>query len=393
MTADIILPNPAPSKVAKQVTRVSEKTRIVLWARASGRCQFRGCNQSLIGDLIAGNEDANFGFVAHVIADKPGGPRGDPLRSPLLRDSVGNLMLLCYTHHKLIDVDAVKQYPEEILLEMKAEHEARVAITTAIDQDKGSHILRYAAKIGGHESLVAYKDVASAMLPERFPKDGKAIDIEMTGTPVEDDLAAYWEIERTNLRQKFMQRVKERIEAREIDHLSVFALAPIPLLVELGRLLGDITTVDVYQRHREPPGWGWPADPQPLAFEIIEPYHIAGPPALILSLSGHVEPQRVTSAIGAATIWQIVVPEPHNDIVKSPADLARFRTLMRKTFNAIKRFHGEHEMIHIFAASPVSLSVELGRVWMPKADLPLILYDQNRKLGGFQEALRIGPKL
>ena len=146
MMADIIMQDSTGAKVA---TRVSEKTRIVLWARASGRCQFRGCNQSLIGDLIAGNEHANFGFVAHVVADKPGGPRGDPARSPLLRDSVGNLMLLCYRHHKLIDVDAVKQYPEEILLEMKAEHEARVSITTAIDQDKGSHILRYAAKIGG----------------------------------------------------------------------------------------------------------------------------------------------------------------------------------------------------------------------------------------------------
>ena len=42
---------------------------------------------------------------------------------------------------------------------------------------------------------------------------------------------------------------------REIEHLSVFALGPIPLLVELGSLLGDITPADVYQLHREPAGW------------------------------------------------------------------------------------------------------------------------------------------
>jgi allophanate hydrolase subunit 2 len=38
---------------------------------------------------------------------------------------------------------------------------------------------------------------------------------------------------------------------------------------------------------------------------------------------------------------------------------------------------------------PVSAAVELGRVWMPKADLPLVIYDQNTSLGGFVKALEI----
>ena len=73
---------------------VSPKTRAVLWARGAGRCHY--CNISLIGDYISGNEDANFGFVAHIVADKPTGPRGDPIRSPQLEDDVSNLMLMCY---------------------------------------------------------------------------------------------------------------------------------------------------------------------------------------------------------------------------------------------------------------------------------------------------------
>ena len=38
---------------------------------------------------------------------------------------------------------------------------------------------------------------------------------------------------------------------------------------------------------------------------------------------------------------------------------------------------------------PVSATVELGRVWMPKADLNLKIYDENRELGGFVHALTI----
>ena len=40
----------------------------------------------------------------------------------------------------------------------------------------------------------------------------------------------------------------------------MFALGPIPLLVKLGALLGDITPADVYQLHREPAGWCWAED-------------------------------------------------------------------------------------------------------------------------------------
>jgi allophanate hydrolase subunit 2 len=46
--------------------------------------------------------------------------------------------------------------------------------------------------------------------------------------------------------------------------------------------------------------------------------------------------------------------------------------------------------VHLFPALPVSAAVEVGRVWMPKAHLPMIVYDQNRKLGGFQKATTIG---
>ncbi len=216
---------------------LSQRTRMILWAKAAGRCQYPGCNKSLIGDLISGAEDKNFGFVAHIVADTPTGPRGDPARSPLLSDEVNNLMLLCHVHHKLIDVDERDQHPEDRLVAMKQAHGRRIETVTAIDEDSASHVLRYAANIGGHESPVAYEQISAAMLPDRYPADGRrTIDIELLGSAYQDHEPEFWAYQRENLARGFPTKVRERIEAREIRHLSVFALAPQPLLIELGCL-------------------------------------------------------------------------------------------------------------------------------------------------------------
>jgi hypothetical protein len=181
-----------------------------------------------------------------------------------------------------------------------------------------------------------------------------------------------------------------RVEAREIRHLSVFALAPQPLLIELGRLLGDIVAADVRQLQREPQGWAWRADGPAVCYRVRKADRGGGLVALVLAVSATVTDERIFVALGPETaIWAIEADRPHNDIMKRSADLAEFRRLLRFTFNAIKAAHGEQATIHIFPALPVSAAVEVGRVWMPKADLPLVIYDQNRKLNGFTRALDI----
>jgi len=171
----------------------------------------------------------------------------------------------------------------------------------------------------------------------------------------------------------------------------VFALAPQPLLIELGRLLCDILPADVYQRHREPTGWRWPIDGAPIRYRVRKPEKASGPVALVLALSATVIDERITSVLGEdAAIWSITAEQPHNDIMRCRADLGEFRRLVRVLLNDIKAAHGEHTVIHIFPVLPVSAAVELGRVWMPKADLPLVIYDQNRTLRGFVRTIQIG---
>ena len=138
-------------------------------------------------------------------------------------------MLMCHVHHKLIDVDDIDGHPEQRLLAMKAAHERRIEVVGAIHEDRASHILRYAANIGSHESPIAYEHLAAAMLPERFQAEGRhTTDIELHGGPCETSQSGFWERRRAALRRAFSTKVREQIKSRDIRHLSVFGLAPNP---------------------------------------------------------------------------------------------------------------------------------------------------------------------
>lgn len=368
---------------------VAAKNKIVLWARAGGRCQYQGCNKPLIGDLISGLDTLNAAYIAHIVAEKPDGPRGDPVRSALLADDVANLMLLCDAHHRLIDREGLADHPEARLLAMKAEHERRIELATGIDQSRASHILLYGARIGAHDYPVRAELARAAMLPERYPADFNPITLDMDGVVFADHEDAYWAMQAENLKRQFQAKVIDRLQGRAGGHVSLFALAPQPLLILLGQMLSDIAGVDVHQLHREPQDWRW-RDGAAIELALTPAAARGATVALKIGISATISDQRIQSVLGPETpIWSITTPDPHNDVLQSRASLVAFRRIARQAFDRIKAHHGENATIHVFPAMPVSTAIELGRVWMPKADLPLIIYDQNRATGGFAPRLHI----
>ena len=112
--------------------------------------------------------------------------------------------------------------------------------------------------------------------------------------------------------------------------------------------------------------------------------------ALKLALSATVTDDRLRAVLGDdVAIWSLTAESPHNDIMRRPEDLVEFKRHLRRLFDQIKAVHGENAFINVFPALPNSASVEVGRVRMPKADLPLHIYDQNRSVGGFIPTLKI----
>jgi hypothetical protein len=85
---------------------LSSKDIKKLWGLAAGRCSRPGCSEVCIKFLAA--DPTVIGEMAHVIAKKPGGPRGVVTGG---EDTYENLVLLCPTHHTEVDKSPPGAFP------------------------------------------------------------------------------------------------------------------------------------------------------------------------------------------------------------------------------------------------------------------------------------------
>jgi hypothetical protein len=374
-----------------EVTRyVPVIVQCLLWGKAAGRCEFAGCNQVLWKSPVT-QEPVNIAQKAHIYSFSGAGPRGNSGISTDVLNSIENLMLVCHGCHRKIDQDRDgRRYSVRLLRQMTADHEQRIELVSGILPKKSSHVLLFGANIGEHRSPLNTREAAAALFPLRYPASSQPIELSTLNSSFSERDADFWVMEAENLCRKFDRQVRERLAIGDVKHLSVFSLAPQPLLILLGTLLGDIVPTDVYQRHREPQTWEWPVDEAAPAFEFRPPVSTDGTPALVLALSATIAEERITPLVGRdASIWTVTVPAPHNDVTKSRAQLSEFRTLLRSVLDRIKAAHGQGTVLHVFPAISVSLAIELGRVRMPKADMPWEIYDQVNALGGFVPALSV----
>lgn len=371
---------------------IQEAVKLILWGRAAGRCEFAGCNRPLWKSSVT-QERINLAQFAHIYAFSRRGPRGNEGLSREQLRAAENLLLVCGDCHRLIDSGEYRQrYRVASVLDMKREHETRVERVSDIAPGKKSHILLYGANIGEHSSPLTYPRAAEALLARgSYPAEDRPLALNLVNSALTDRDVEFWKAEARQLRRSYLQMVGERLAHGGLERLSVFARAPQPLLVLLGSLLTDIPAAEVFQLHREPEQtWEWPQNPVTQGFQVLEPLSRNGPPALILALSATVHAERIQAVLGSeATTYTVSVAEPHNDLLKSPTQLLEFRSILRRLLDRIKAEHGQTTTLHIFPAAPVSVAVEVGRVRMPKADMPWRIYDQCNARGGFVPALDI----
>ncbi len=123
---------------------ILQKDIKLLWGRAVGMCSFPNCKMKLTQDKNAASDSFPLGEQAHIIGEDEDAPRG---KSPLTadeRNSYFNLILLCPTHHTIINKNP-EDYPVEKLYLMKAQHELWVEQTLSERKDRlSAHDLIYA---------------------------------------------------------------------------------------------------------------------------------------------------------------------------------------------------------------------------------------------------------
>jgi len=378
-------------KVIKRVRkRLDEKSTIELWVKSGGRCQYVSCNKPLWKDSITLRK-MNKGYISHIVAASDGGPRGERGNSEKLERELSNLMLLCDECHNRIDRAQLDEHPKEMLIKMKKDHERRVEMVTSISSDKKSHIVTYTANIGEFEPRISFIEAAMAMRGKvYFPSSDIPYFLGLEKAVFTDDEAEYWLIQERQLVDSYRHKIKPLLEKGDA-HFSIFGFAPQPLLIKLGNLFSEIASSKIYQNHREPiQTWKWPKNEKTIPVKLLEPIVKTKTAVLVISMSDHVNKDRVHSILGNdVSIWEITVDNPNRNIIKSEESLQNFKNKVRDVYSKIRTVQGQDSEIHLFPVMPNSCAIETGRVWMPKVDLPLIINDQNKKRDGFYKTLTI----
>jgi hypothetical protein len=386
-------PKSEPSKSVvspvRQVRAVPPLVRLILFVSAGGRCEFDGCNKFLLAHHVT-LTTGNFAEVAHIVAFRLDGPRGkNESRTADIHQSE-NLMLLCPGCHKLVD-DHPKRYPVPTLKKYKENHERHIHHMTSLRPEFRTSVLIVTANIGEQGAFIPFDQVIEALAP-RYPvsKPGKLIDL--TPIPIHD--AASLETAREAIRRGLAQIYDTGGEAQTIKHLSVFALAPIPLLVDLGARLSNKIPTDFYQRHRDTESWTWKQGGAPVSytFGIAQQGSDHSKVALMMSLSGKLRVQDLPSSIDENfTVYEFTLKDstPNPAFLKTRADLDAFRTSYQALLGSILDKHGIVKELHLFPAVPAPVAILCGRELLPKVHPCLLVYDFDKQKGGFTFQLKV----
>ncbi len=378
------------SKIIRK--KVPEHTRLKLWVKSAGICEFRGCNEPVWRNNLTLSE-GNFGEVAHIIGASKDGPRGNE-ESTDLRVAYSNLMLLCQRCHKEID-DNTDRYSVELLRQWKQEHEERIEIQIGHSGDvHKSTVVLFTVKIKDRITPInraAYRNAMSPMYPvdEGIKIDNQ--DFDRNGEESE------WEAYARVIERKIKSRVEEGIDENKVKHFSVFAIGPMPLLMFLGKCIGDTIPTDLYQSHRNikdtSKTWSWQAEEGEVHTSyIVKPIKIAEKSenvAIVLALSDTIEKDKYANFVDDTfSIYEITIEEPSPHFLKNLKQLEHFSYEYRKLLNQIQATHGHRCKIYILPAVPISIAVECGRVLLPTKDPEIFAceyYDQD----GFRKVLKI----
>lgn len=378
---------------------IKESTTRILLVRAAGRCAI--CYTDLLKSNFT-HKSLYRGERAHIVGKTSDArsPRGEHELPQHQRDDVENLILLCRSCHG--EVDAKPNLPEfsvERLRGFKHQHESWIEQVLSVPPDRETAILRLHGTIGDSHVHVNRPVAAAAVLGQgrvaRFPLNhdpaGVEIDLRQIPSPRLGD-REYYQTSKTRIDAVFDQQVTPAVEAGNLRHVSVFALARWPLLVYLGAKLGDKLDAHIYQRHRSTESWAWPdsADSSEFRWRLASRGQSGSDAVLVLSLSAPVHAAEVPSHLAGSPVYRIAPAgnvTPHYDIIDSTASLKSAERAMRDVLADIEQNRKSTDRLHVMGAAPLSACVTLGRSVTLGIHPRLVLYD--RVNGQYQPAMEM----
>ncbi len=373
---------------------IPETVKLQLWVKSAGRCEFKGCNKPIWHNKLTLSA-GNFAEMAHIIGSSKEGPRGGE-ESEVLQVDFANLMLMCKDCHKEIDANPEK-YSIQILKKWKAEHENRIEIQTSYPEDiNKSTVVICSVNIGDRSVPINMEAIKNAMFP-KYPVDFKGIKIEESEFDREGEGQEWQFFAKKKIKKKIERALEEGADDIKIKHLSIFGIAPMPLLFYLGKCIGDAIPCDIYQSHRNIENtsktWNWQELQNDLDIPFLVTCEQEGQTSIVilkLALSDYLKEEKYSTLLkDNYSVYQITIKEPTPHFIKSKRQLELFSYEYRKLLNKIQTKHGANCTILILPAVPVSIAIECGRVLLPTKDSKIYVCEYYKDKGGYKKVLKI----
>ena len=233
---------------------------------------------------------------------------------------------------------------------------------------------------------------------QRFPYflesyDRQGVEIDLQQLPGEHPLSPdYYRLAANAIDRAIENRVQPGIRNGDITHISVFAIARLPLLLYLGSKLDDGSPVDIYQRQRATDSWaGLQSDDPGTGFAIS---HAEGAPAaaegvLITNLSGTTPASDLADNMRKLPTWTLTPDSgPAEDIIGHASVLGRFAAAVRGYFTHLEATHKQLRTLHLVGALPLSGALVFGRILKSTHLRPTVItYDRTGN--GYRRALEV----
>ena len=359
-------------------TGISTTTVNQVLLDAHGRCMFDGCSVDLTVDPVTGVR-GNFATLAHNVAASQGGTRGVLYLSHGLSDDPSNILLLCETHHRLIDRVAKADYPAGTLSAMRRRFcEDATALLDALALAP-TPVFCVAWPVHRQRiALPSSQQVTRALKPIGARLDGQIRSVNdnegvlrsLDGTALWTAMAAAVERAAADI---LLQAHGEGYRA------ALFAMGLMPALIGLGATLGNKCEITPMLRYRENGLWYWPENEPRGEFYTIEGLgrllDAEGEVCLVLGLTAVPDAMHATAnSLGMSIVSVVALPEYlGNGALGHPDDGAAFRQRMQELLHRLRDTHGARR-VHVLPCASNAACVFFGQAF-DSYHPDLLIYD------------------
>lgn len=309
--------------------------QVVNWvyARSSGICEFQGCDAVLFKDDL--DNYGYYGYLAHIVAAKANGPRGDAAHSAVLAQSPSNIMLCCDVHHRLIDKVDPDSYPRERLEAMVTAravwrtHQVETLAWPVV------HAMAFIGDIAGRTTTFSQHDARKALMEAHLmPASERVVEYFLRDSAGGNDVdhPGYW----SDFLRSFRTQILHIYEAlrghgafgAHAEQLAIFPLGNMPAMLLGGWLVGEARRVELFSFRRSQGTWVRPKPEVVPTFtwtQPIEPLRTGEKILITLELTTEITDAALSEELLAMPRIRIRPSEYGVDVVVSPTSMQKYR--------------------------------------------------------------------